>query len=65
MDRVLLQPSDSLDPVDPTAETVINGTPYDASKPERVGREPGQPQDAAASAIKGRLVTAATLYLSA
>jgi hypothetical protein len=65
MDRGFPQASYSSDPVDPTAETVINGVPYEVSNPDWVNREPDDRQDAAVAAIKGRLVTAATHYLAA
>jgi hypothetical protein len=62
MDRALPQAYDSADPVDPTAETVINAVPHVMGGG---GRESDDRPDAPVSPIKGRLVTAANLYLAA
>jgi hypothetical protein len=65
MDRTLPQAYDSADPVDPTAETVINGVPYVVGEVHSGGRESDDRSDATVSPIKGRLITAANLYLAA
>jgi hypothetical protein len=62
MDRALQQ---SHDYIDPTAETVINATPYVLNAVDSGGRANVARPDAAVSAIKGRLATAAGLYLAA
>jgi hypothetical protein len=60
MDRTLPQAYDSADPIDPTAETVINAAPYVAGEVHSDDRP-----DATASPIKGRVVTVASRYFAA
>ena len=62
MDRTLSQAYDSADPIDPTAETVINAVPYVMGG---VHSDGGIDADAAASPIKGRVVTVASRYFAA
>jgi hypothetical protein len=65
MDRAQLQTYVSSDVIDPTAETVINAAPYDVGEGKSGGRAPDGQPDALVPSIKGRVVTAASLYLDA
>jgi hypothetical protein len=58
MDFALSNAARNAEPIDPTAETVINGAPYVPGEGFRSRREPG-------AELKRRLMAAAELYLAA
>jgi hypothetical protein len=64
MDRATLQALD--EPIDPSAETVINGVPFDAHKAAQIRAQApiDQPQEGISEEIKQRQIALAVRYVT-
>jgi hypothetical protein len=66
MDRVASQAGYEVEPVDPSAETIINGVPYDARRapPAEAQIRSDQPDGGLSDEIKRRQVALAVRYVA-
>lgn len=66
MDRATFQASDESEAIDPSAETVINGAPFDAHKtaPIRAQTPIDQPREGISEEIKRRQIALTVRYVA-